>query len=60
MVERDGYSVAERRRGFSVAGRLGVALGLEHHRITSERRLVDAVAWIRGGRPQRRFDCIGV
>ena len=60
VLERDGYSVEERRRGFSVAGRLGIALGLEHHRITSERRLVDAVAWIRGGRPQRRFDCIGV
>ena len=60
MIERDGYSVTERRRGFSIAGRLGVALGLEHQRITAERRLVDAVAWIRGGPPQRRFDCIGV
>jgi hypothetical protein len=60
VVERDGYSVEERRRGFSVAGRLGIALGLEHHRITSERRLVDAVAWIRGGEAQRRFDCTGV
>jgi hypothetical protein len=60
VVERDGYTVAERRRGFSVAGRLGVALGLSHERITAERRLVDAVAWIRGGPPQRRFDCLGV
>ena len=51
---------SERRRGLSIAGRLGVALGLEHQRITAERRLVDAVAWIRGGPPQRRFDCIGV
>ena len=51
---------AERRRGFSVAGKLGLALGLAHHRITAERRLVDAVAWVRGGPPQRRFDCIGV
>ena len=60
VVERAGYSVTERRRGLSIAARLGVALGFEHQRITSERRLVDAVAWIRGGPPQRRFDCIGV
>jgi hypothetical protein len=60
VVQRDGYSVTERRRGFGIAGKLGVALGLEHQRITSERRLVDAVAWVRGGPPQRRFDCLGV
>ncbi len=60
VVERTGYAVAERRRGFSVAGRLGVALGLSHERITAERRLVDATAWVRGGPPQRRFDCLGV
>jgi hypothetical protein len=60
VVERDGYTVAERRRGFSVAGRLGVALGLSHERITAERRLVDAVASVRGGPPQRRFDCLGI
>jgi hypothetical protein len=60
VIERHGYSVEERRRGFGVGGRLGVALGLEHYRIASERRLVDAVAWIRGGPPQRRVDCLGV
>ena len=60
IVERDGYAVTSERRGFSVAGRLGVALGLAHERITAERRLVDAVAWVRGGPPQRRFDCLGV
>jgi hypothetical protein len=60
VVERAGYSVTERRRGLSIAARLGVALGLEHQRITAERRLVDAVAWIRGGPLRRRFDCIGV
>jgi hypothetical protein len=60
VVERVGYAVEERRRGFSVAGRLGVALGLSHERITAERRLVDATAWVRGGPPQRRFDCLGV
>ena len=60
VVERAGYTVAERRRGFSVSGRLGVALGLSHERITAERRLVDAVAWVRGGPPQRRFDCLGI
>jgi hypothetical protein len=59
IVERTGYAVEERRRGFSVAGRLGVALGLSHERITAERRLTDAVAWVRGGPPQRRFDCLG-
>ena len=42
-VERDGYAVTEDRRGFSVAGRLGVALGLAHERVTAERRLTDAV-----------------
>ncbi len=59
VVEHAAYAVAERARGFSVGAKLGVALGLEHHTITSERRLVDAVAWIRGGPPQRRFDCLG-
>ena len=59
VVEWTRYSVSQHRRGFSVAGKLGVALGLAHHRITAERRLVDAVAWVRGGPPQRRFDCIG-
>jgi hypothetical protein len=60
VVERNGYTVSERRRGFNIAGKLGVALGLEHERISSERRLVDAVASVRGGAPQRRFDCLGV
>ena len=60
VVERAGYETTERRRGFSVGGRLGVALGLSHHRITAERRLVDATASVRGGPPQRRFDCLGV
>jgi hypothetical protein len=60
VVEYDDYDVSERRRGFSVASKLGLALGLTHHRIASERRLVAAVAWIRGGPPQRRFDCLGV
>jgi hypothetical protein len=60
VVEYDGYSVAERRRGISVAGKLGVALGFEHEQVSSEQRLVDAVVWVRGGPPQRRFDCIGV
>jgi hypothetical protein len=60
IVERNGYRVEERRRGFSVGGRLGVALGLSHERITAERRLTDALAWVRGGPPQRRFDCLGV
>ncbi len=60
VVERAGYAVTERRRGVSVAGRLGIALGLSHERITAERRLVDAIAWVRGGPPQHRFDCLGV
>jgi hypothetical protein len=59
VVELTGYTLSERRRGVGVAGRLGLSLGLEHQRITSERRLVDAVAWVRGGPPQRRFDCLG-
>ena len=60
VVERASYETTERRRGFSVGGRLGVALGLSHQRITAERRLVDAVASVRGAAPQRRFDCLGV
>jgi hypothetical protein len=60
VVERTGYSVEHDSRGFSVAGRLGVALGLSHERVTEERRLVDATAWVKGGAPQRRFDCLGV
>jgi hypothetical protein len=60
VIERDRYSVTERRRGFGIAGKLGIALGLQHQRITAERRLLDAVAWVRGGPPQRRFDCLGV
>jgi hypothetical protein len=60
VVERAGYTVEERRHGFSISGRLGVALGLSHERVTAERRLTDAVAWVRGGPPQRRFDCLGV
>jgi hypothetical protein len=59
-VERSGYVTSERRRGISLAGRLGVSLGMSHQRVSSERRLVDAVAWIRGGAPVRRFDCLGV
>jgi len=60
VVERDVYALSEQRRGFDIGGRLGMALGLEHHRISSERRLTDALAWVRGGPPQRRFDCLGV
>jgi hypothetical protein len=60
VVEYSGYDVRERRRGFSFASRLGASLGLSHLRISSERRLVDALAWVRGGPPRRRFDCLGV
>jgi hypothetical protein len=60
VVERDSYAVSERRRGLAVAARLGLALGIEHQRIVSERRLTDAVAWVHGGPAQRRYDCLGV
>jgi len=59
VLERDVYATHEDRRGFNVAGRLGLALGLSHHRVTGEKRLVDAVTWVRGGPLQRRFDCLG-
>jgi len=59
VLERDVYALTEDRKGFDVAGRLGVALGLSHHRVTGEKRLVDAVTWERGGPAQRRFDCLG-
>jgi len=60
VVERAGYSITERHRGFSAGVKLGGALALTHRNVRSERRLVDAVAWVHGGPPQRRFDCIGV
>jgi hypothetical protein len=60
VVEFSGYEVSERRRGFSIASRFVASLGVTHHRISSERRLVEALAWVRGGPPQRRFDCLGV
>jgi hypothetical protein len=60
VVERSGYSTTEERSGLSIAGRLGVSLGLSHEEVTAERRLTDAVAWVRGGPAQRRFDCLGV
>jgi len=60
LVERDSYAYGEQRRGFVAAGRLGIALGIAHQRVSSERRLIDAVAWVDGGPPQRRFDCLGV
>jgi hypothetical protein len=60
VIERTGYAVEEKRSGFNIAGRLGVALGLSHERVIAERRLTDAVASVRGGPLQRRFDCLGV
>jgi hypothetical protein len=60
IVERTGYATSERRRGVSLAGRLGISLGVAHERVHSERHLVDAAAWVRGGPPVRRFDCLGV
>jgi hypothetical protein len=60
IVERDGYAVSEHRGGFGLGAKLGVALGLSHETVAAERRLVDAVAWIDGGPPRRRFDCLGV
>ena len=39
---------------------VGRRLGLTHERVSSERRLTEALAWVRGGPPQRRFDCLGV
>ena len=59
VLEHAAYAVSERRTGLSVSGRLGIALGLEHERITGERRLVDATTMVRGGPPQKRFDCLG-
>jgi len=58
VLEHAAYAVSERRSGLSVSGRLGIALGLEHERVTGERRLVDATTMVRGGPPQKRFDCL--
>ena len=59
VLEHAAYVVEEQRTGFSVSGRLGVALGLDHERISGSRRLIDATTQVRGGPPQRRFDCLG-
>ena len=59
VLEHASYAVLERRRGISVAGRLGVALGFAHERVSGERRLVGATTIVRGGPPQRRLDCLG-
>lgn len=58
VLEHAAYAVSERRSGLSVSGRLGIALGLEHERVAGERRLVDATTMVRGGPPQKRFDCL--
>jgi len=59
VIEHAAYAVTERRTGLSLSGRLGIALGFEHERITGERRLVDASTMVRGGPPQKRLDCLG-
>jgi hypothetical protein len=59
VLEHAAYVVEEQRTGFSVSGRLGVTLGLDHERISGSRRLIDATTQVRGGPPQRRFDCLG-
>lgn len=59
-IDRMTYAVAEDRDGFEIAARLGAAVGLAHARVTGERRLLDAVSWVKGGPAQRRFDCLGV
>jgi hypothetical protein len=58
VLEHATYRVQERRRGISVSGRLGVALGFEHERVSGERRLTGATTIVRGGPPQRRLDCV--
>ena len=61
VIERFKYDFTQSRRGFSVAGKLGLALGLELERVTAERRLVGAVAWVEG-RPsaETRWDCVAM
>ena len=59
VLEHAAYEVREQRRGITVSGRLGVSLGLEHERMSGARRLVDATTVVRGGPPQKRFDCLG-
>ena len=60
VVERSTYVTTERRRGVSLAARLGLSLGFSHERIQAERRLTGAVAWIEGGPARQRLDCLGV
>jgi hypothetical protein len=58
-VEREVHAVDDRSRTFTLAARLGAALGLEHTRVDLRSRLADATVWIAGSGPRRRVDCLG-
>ena len=59
VLEHAAYAVRSSRSGLSVSGRLGVRSGSSTSGSAGERRLVDATTIVRGGPPQKRFDCLG-
>ena len=57
-VERNTYAVHDRSADLSLAGRLGLEVGVDVGRIAVDRRLVAASAWTNGSPERAREDCI--
>ena len=58
VVERQVYTVDDRSSDFELAGKVGLAFGVEHTRVDVRSRLADAEVWIAGSGPRRREDCL--
>jgi len=58
VVERQVYAVDDRSSDFGLAGKVGLAIGVEHTRVDVRSRLADAEVWIAGSGPRRREDCL--
>jgi len=58
VVERQRYAVDDRSDDFSLAGKVGLAFGVEHTRVDVRSRLAEAEVWIAGAGPRRREDCL--
>jgi hypothetical protein len=52
------YAVDDRSSDFGLAGKVGLAFGVEHTRVDVRSRLADAEVWIAGSGPRRREDCL--
>ena len=58
-VERSVYAVEDHSVDLALAGRLGVAMGVEGGRTNVSRTLVEASAWTPGSGERAREDCLG-